>query len=522
MDGFGILSILPPIIAIALAIATRQVIISLFIAVWLGATFLHASPIDGFFRSIDTYILESAADPWYAAILIFTMIIAGTLGLVTKSGGALAVANALASKAKTVRGGMLSAWLMGMIIFFDDYSSCIIAGNTARPITDRLKISREKLSYIIDSTAAPIATVALISTWIGFELGVIGEGFAAIGMEEAPVYLIFLQSIPYRFYSIFAIALVLILSITMKDYGPMYKAEVRARTEGKLLRDGATPLSATDTEVLQPAENTPLRWYNFVVPVLVIIIATFIGLYIAGGGPEGASFMEAFGDADSSVVLLWASSLGALVTLIMVLVQKIVPLQEAIDTLINGAKSVFPALIILVLAWALSYISGELGAAEYLVALVERTGLTSTFLPLLIFILSCFMAFAMGTSWGTMGIVTPLAIPVAFALGGEAALIPTLGAVLTGAIFGDHCSPLSDTTILSSTGAGADHIDHVRTQIPYALTGAAVSAVFGFIPAGLGVHPLISIVLGVIALIIFVKFVGKSTATAEDIQAAGK
>ncbi len=518
---YGILSILPPVLAIVLAIATRQVIVSLFVAVWLGASILHASPIAGFFRSIDTYMLNSAADPWYAAILIFTMIIAGTLGLVTKAGGAQAIANALTKKAKTARGGMLAAWLMGMIIFFDDYSSCIIAGNTARPITDAVRVSREKLSYIVDSTAAPVATFALISTWIGFELGVIGEGFAAIGQADVPVYLIFLQTIPYRFYSIFALALVLILAITMKDYGPMYNAEVRARVEGKLMRDGAEPLSATDTEVLQPAEGTPLRWYNFVVPIVVIIAATFVGLYVAGGGSE-VGLMEAFGNADSSVVLLWASSLGALVTLVMVLVQRIVPLQQAIDTIIDGAKSVFPALIILVLAWSLSAISGELGAAEYLVGLVERSGISAALLPLLIFIVSCLMSFAMGTSWGTMGIVVPLALPIAAAIGGPEFLIPTLGAVLTGAIFGDHCSPLSDTTILSSTGAGSDHIDHVRTQIPYALTAAVISGVFGFIPAGLGVHPVISIIIGLIVMIVFVKLVGKPTGNAELIAASQK
>lgn len=518
---FGFLSILPPLLAIVLAIATRQVIVSLFIAIWLGASLLHASPIAGFFRSIDTYMLESAADPWYAAILIFTMIIAGTLGLVTKAGGAQAIADALTKKAKTARGGMLAAFLMGIIIFFDDYSSCIIAGNTARPITDSLKISREKLSYIVDSTAAPVATFALISTWIGFELGIIGDGFASIGQENVPVYLIFLQTIPYRFYSIFCLATVLIISITMRDYGPMYAAEVRARTTGKLLRDGAIPLSASDTEVLQPKEGTPLRWFNFVIPIVVIIAATFIGLYIHGGGAE-VGLMAAFGNADSSVVLLWASSLGCLVTLVMVLVQRIVPLGEAIDTVINGAKSVFPALIILVMAWALSYISGELGAADYLVAMVEKAGLAPHFLPLLIFFIACLMSFAMGTSWGTMGIVTPLAMPVAFALGGEALLIPTLGAVLTGAIFGDHCSPLSDTTILSSTGAGSDHIDHVRTQLPYAVTSAVVAAIFGFIPAGLGVSPIISIVLGLAALVIFIRLVGKPTGNVEMIKANKK
>ncbi len=506
---YGFLSILPPLVAIVLAIATRQVIVSLFIAVWLGATFLHSfNPATGFLRSVDTYMLESIADPWYAAILTFTMIIAATLGLVTKAGGAQAIADALARKAKTPRGGMLSAWLMGMVIFFDDYASCIIAGNTARPITDKLRISREKLSYIIDSTAAPIATVALISTWIGYELGTITLGYNAAGVEVS-AYAIFLESIPYRFYSIFAIALVLILAITMKDFGPMYKAEIRARTTGKLLRDGAVALSAQDTEVLNVKEGTPLRWFNFVIPIVVIIAATFIGLYINGGGAEAGSLRDAIGDADSSVVLLWSSSIGALVTILLVLAQRLVSVSEAIETMINGAKSVFVALIILVMAWSLGYISGELGAGEYLVHLAEQTGLPFQVFPLLIFIVSCFMAFAMGTSWGVMAIVTPMAIPVAFAIG--APVVPTLAAVLTGAIFGDHCSPLSDTTILSSTGSGSDHIDHVRTQIPYALTGAIVAGVFGFIPAGLGVHPLISIVLGVLALIVLVKLVGKST-----------
>ena len=507
---YGFLSILPPLLAIVLAIATRQVIVSLFVAVWLGATFLHGfNPFEGFLKSLDTYMLEKVADPWYAAILIFTMIIAATLGLVTKAGGAQAIADALARKAKTPRGGMLAAWLMGMVIFFDDYSSCIIAGNTARPITDKLKVSREKLAYLVDSTAAPIATVALISTWIGFEIGVIGEGYAAIG-QEVNAYAIFLQSIPYRFYSIFAIALVLILSITMKDFGPMYNAEIRARTTGKLIRDGAVPLAAQDTEVLKVKEGTPLRAINFIIPIVTIIVATFIGLYMLGGGPE-VGFREAFGEADSSVALLYASSLGALVTLIMVLAQRLVTLTEAIETMINGAKSVFGALIILVLAWSLSSVSGELGAAEYLVSMVEAANVPYQIIPLIIFLIACLMAFAMGTSWGTMGIVTPLAVPIAAHFGVEHLMIPTLAAVLTGAIFGDHCSPLSDTTILSSTGSGSDHIDHVRTQIPYAITGAIVAGVFGFIPAALGVSPLISIVLGVLALIVLVKLVGKST-----------
>ncbi len=521
---YGFLSILPPLAAIVLAIATRQVIVSMFVAIWLGASILNSNIITGFFRTVDTHLIYDGIakdEGWYAGIIVFTLIIAGTLALVTKAGGAQAIAEAVAQRAKNARGGMLGSFLMGLIVFFDDYSSCIIAGNTARPISDKLKISREKLSYIIDSTAAPIATIALVSTWIGFELGVIADGYAAIGVENAPVYAIFLQSLPYRFYSIFALALVLTLAISMKDYGPMYHAEVRARTTGKLLRDGAIPLAAEDTAGLAPEAATPKRWFNFVIPVLVIMVVMFAGLYIDGGGLEGGmSVIDAFSNADSLNAMLWSSFLGCVTALGLILAQRLVTLQVAIDTIVAGAKTVLPACIILVLAWSLSSVTGELGAAEYLVGLIKGSGLAAPLLPLVIFLISCLMAFAMGTSWGTMGIVTPLAIPIALALGGETFLIPTLGAVLTGAIFGDHCSPISDTTILSSTGAGADHIDHVRTQIPYALTGAVAAAVFGFIPAGFGVHPLISSVLGIAALILFVRFVGKSTADAATIGAA--
>ncbi|HHX77482.1 MAG TPA: Na+/H+ antiporter NhaC family protein [Firmicutes bacterium] len=463
------------------------------------------NPGVGLLRSIDEFIVSSVADPWYAGLLIFTMLIAGMLAIVTRAGGATAIAEALARKTKTARGGMLVAWFMGMVIFFDDYTSCIITGNTVRPLTDKLRISREKLSYIVDSTAAPIATIALVSTWIGFELGVIGDSLAAAGIGDN-VYMTFLQTIPYRFYSLFSIAMVLILAITLKDYGPMYEAEVRARKTGKLLRDGAVPLAAQDAEEIKPKEGAPQRSINFILPVAILVAATFIGLYINGGGSE-AGLRDAFGNADSVVVLLWTSLIGTVVTILLVMGQKILTLIEALDTLIAGAKSVFIAVTILVLAWSLSAVSDALGTAEYVVQLVETANVPAGIVPLAIFLIACFMAFAMGTSWGTMGIILPLAVPISLAVGSE--LLPTIGAVMTGAIFGDHCSPLSDTTILSSTGAGSDHIDHVRTQIPYALTVAAVSGIAGFIPAGYGLSPIISIVLGVGALIAIIHFFGK-------------
>ena len=510
---YGFLSILPAIVAITLAIATREVIGSLFIAIWLGATFLNNyNPGTGLLQAVENFVLGSVTDPRNCAILIFTLLMGGMIGLITRSGGANAIANALAKRAKTARAGQLYSWLIGMLIFFDDYGSCLITGNTARPLTDKLRVSREKLSYIVDSTAAPVATIGIISTWIGYELGVIHDSFQAIGVETN-VYLTFLQSIPFRFYSIFALGLVVIIAVMMRDFGPMYHAEIRARTTGKVLRDGAVPLADTTTSELMVKEGTPLRIINFILPIIVLVGATFYGLYWHGvnvGGADPSSLLDALGNADSSIVLLWTSLIGSLVALVLVLVQRILKFTEAMDTFVSGMKLVFFACVILVLAWSLSSVSGELGAADYLVGLVTEGGVPYQIIPLVIFLISCLMSFATGTSWGTMGIITPLAIPVAHALN-PAIVIPTLGSVLTGAIFGDHCSPISDTTILSSTGAGSDHIDHVRTQMPYALLGAAVAGIFGFIPAGFGVPVWISIILGIAALIVFVRFVGKST-----------
>lgn len=513
---YGFLSILPAIVAITLAIATREVIGSLFIAIVLGATFLNSyNPGTGLLQAMENYVLGSVTDPWNCAILIFTLLMGGMIGLITRSGGANAIAEALARRAKTARAGQLYTWLIGMLIFFDDYGSSLITGNTARPLTDRLNISREKLSYIVDSTAAPVATIGIISTWIGYELGVIRTAFLNVGIEEN-VFFLFLKSIPFRYYSIFALGLVVIISVMMRDFGPMYDAEKRARTTGKVLREGAVPLVDTASKDLMPKEGAPLRVINFLLPILVLVGATFYGLYWHGvneGGAAAGNILEAIGASDASIVLLWTSLIGALIALVLVLVQRILTFNEAMETFVSGMKSVFFACIILVLAWSISAVSDELGAADYLVGLVTSGGVPYQIIPLLIFLIACLMSFATGTSWGTMGIVLPLAIPVAYALNPEI-LIATMGAVLTGAIFGDHCSPISDSTILSSTGSGADHIDHVRTQMPYAVLAAVVAGVFGFIPAGFGMPywtTFVSIGLGWAVMIVFVRFVGRST-----------
>lgn len=508
MESYGILSLLPPLVAIVLAFLTRQVILSLFIAVWLGATILNGfNPGTGLLRALDQFIVGNLADSWNAAVLIYTMILAGMIALMAKSGGALAIAEGLAKKAKNSRAAQLAAWAMGLVIFFDDYSNTLIVGNSIRPLTDKMRVSREKLSYIVDSTAAPVASMALISTWIGYEMGLIKDGFDSIGVT-ANIYGTFLSTIPFRFYSIFALILVVIIALTLRDYGPMYEAEVRARTTGKLLRDGAQPLAAKDLTSVEVREGTPIRWYNAVLPILTVIVVTFVGLYINGGGASAGSIRDAVGNADSSVVLLWASILGTFVAMILVIGQKILTLTQAIDIWVDGAKSVFTALIILIMAWSLGGVSSDLGTANYIVQ-VAQGNIAPWLIPVVIFLICCVMAFACGTSWGVTAIVMPLAIPLAHSLG--APMSATIGAVLTGAIFGDHCSPLSDTTILSSMASAADHMDHVRTQIPYAITAAIVGGIVGFIPAGFGINPVISLVIGVVVLYGIVRVLGKST-----------
>jgi Na+/H+ antiporter NhaC len=518
--NFGIWSLLPPLIAIILAFISKQVILSLLVGIFVGATMINGNIFYGFLRTLDEYIVGSVADSWNAGILIFTLTIGGMVGVISKMGGTHAIAEALAKKAKNAKSAQLVTWLMGIVVFFDDYANTLIVGPTMRPLTDKMKISREKLSYIVDSTAAPVAGMALISTWVGYELGLIKDAFDALGMN-VNVYGIFLRSIPYRFYDLFALFMVFLIAVMMRDFGPMYKAEKRARLKGKLLADGATPMASTEVDTASLKEGIKLKVSNALVPILTLVVIGFIGLWYSGGGVEQPFTFEgirtAFGDADASVALIWASVIASAIAIIMSISQRILTLGEAFEAWVDGAKSLVITAIILTLAWSLGTVTEGVGTANYLVQIVTDT-LPIAMLPFLVFIISCIVAFATGTSWGTMAIMMPLAIPLAHAFTGgtvNGILLSTLGAVLTGSIFGDHCSPISDTTIMSSMASAADHIDHVKTQLPYAITTAAVAIILGYIPAGLGVNPFISIILGGFALIAIVRFIGKSTDTEE-------
>ncbi len=517
--NFKAWSLLPPLVAILLAFVTRQVFLSLFLGVYIGCAMLVQGNIFGklFHGYMNTFstVIESVSDTFHAGILIFTLTIGGMIGVIAKMGGTRAIAAALAEKAKTVRSAQLYTMLMGVAVFFDDYANTLIVGPTMRPLTDSKRISREKLSYIVDSTAAPVAGMALISTWVGYELGLINDALKAVNID-ANAYTIFLKSIPFRFYDILALVLVFLVAYLMRDFGPMLTAERRARKTGKVLADGAIPMSSLEIEEAESTKDIKLKVSNALVPILTMVVISFFGLWYSGGGPKLpfslAGIRDAFGEADASVALLWGAALGSIVAITMATTQKILTLQEAFGAWVNGTKSLMITCIILTFAWSLGSIAEKVGTANYLVGVVTDT-LPSGLLPSFVFVISCIVAFATGTSWGTMAIMMPLAIPLAnsYAPGVVGPLLlSTCGAVLTGAIFGDHCSPISDTTIMSSMASSADHIDHVKTQMPYALVVAGVAVVLGYLPCGFGFNPFISIVLGVAALYAVVRFIGKN------------
>ncbi len=513
----GWLSLLPPLIAIGIALLFKRVIPSLFLGIWIGAWTAAGGVMgwwSGLLASIEIYILEALADPDHGAIIIFSLMIGGMVGIISKSGGTQGIVNKITSLASSPRRGQLATSLLGIAVFFDDYANTLVVGNTMRPVTDRLRISREKLAYIVDSTAAPVACLAFVTTWIGYEVGIIGEAVTQIdGFSEA-AYSIFLGSILYSFYPILAIVFVFSVALSRRDFGPMYRAEVRARTTGKVYSDTAKIDEASEGEELAPKAGKPQRAVNAVIPILVLVGTVLAGLYATG---EGESLRDIIGSANSYTALMWGSLLGVLVAAGLALGQRILSLEETVEAWYGGLKSMLFAMIILLLAWSLSSVTEVLHTADYLVALVGDA-LHPGVVPTLVFLLAAATAFATGSSWGTMGILMPLTVPLVWAVleaNGSAnpdnyhIIYSTVSAVLAGAVWGDHCSPISDTTILSSMASGCDHIDHVRTQIPYALLVGGVALLFGTLPTGFGFPWWASLLLGIAVLVFGIRFFGK-------------
>jgi len=409
------------------------------------------------------------------------------------SGGTRGFADLLARRIKSPRGAQLASYISGWLVFLDDYANTALVGSTFRPLSDKWGVSREKFSYIIDSTAAPVAAIFLITSWVGYEVGLIGDVLPE-GAVMTP-YMYFLYSIPFRFYSLMTLVLVFILVLWRRDYGPMLRAEHRARTTGKVLRDGAQPLGG-EVE-LEVVEVPKYRAVNMWIPLVILIGMAVFSMWWTGGGPEAASFPDAIADADAATALLWAVMATVVITLGMNLGQRLGGLTRNMGAFARGMGMMLFACSILILAWSIGSACGAVGTAPYLVGLLEGI-ISPLWIPVGIFSLCALISFATGTSWGTMAIMMPLAIPLAWAIGAD--LVISISAVLTGAIFGDHCSPISDTTILSSTFAGSDHIDHVRTQLPYAVTAVIVAFIL-YILAGVGLPVWVCLLIGVAALV---------------------
>jgi len=507
MDSYGLLSLVPPLLAIILAWWSKQVVLSLFLGVFAGAFIINGyNPLTAFMHTLDNYILASLADSWNAGIILFLLAMGGMIGIINKSGGILAIGEYVADKASSIAHTQFATWVMGVLIFFDDYANTLIVGNTMRPITDKIKISREKLSFLVDLTAAAVSSIVPISTWIAFEVGLIKDGFDSLGIE-LNAYATFVQTIPFRFYSVLALGFALILIFTGKDFGPMLEAEKRARSTGETLRPGSTPMVSDEIAEIEEPEGASFTFFNSFLPIVAVILVTLIGLWYNGGGAEaGTSIQDAFGNADASIVLLWASIAGSFIAGVLALGKGILNIQETVDGWIDGAKSMFIATLILVLAWSIGSITDDLGTANYLVSILEGN-IMPEIVPVMIFILSSFIAFTIGSSWGTVAIVMPLAIPLANSIG--IPMLPTIAAVLTAGVMGDHCSPISDTTIMSSTASAVDHMDHVRTQMPYAVTVGAVAALFGFLPAGFGISAFYLLPIAFLVLYVIVNVIGK-------------
>ena len=522
-------SILPPLTAILVALLIRSVLPALVLGLWLGAWALNGLTISGFFAGFldgfDVYLTNAVADRDHVSIMLFTFMIAGMVGIISRNGGMRGIVELIIRGANTPKRGQVSVWTLGLLIFFDDYSNTLVVGNTSRSVTDRLKISREKLAYIVDSTAAPVATVALVTTWIGYQVGLIGDAMTRIPDLDLSPYGVFLNSILYSFYPFLAIFFVILVITTGRDFGPMLKAERRARETGQVVPDSSSTLGADDEAALAMKEGLPPRAMNAIIPVIAMTLAIMGGLYVTG---EGETVSDIVGSANSYQALMWASIISVLVAVVMTLSQRLLSLDEVVDAWVSGARFTFLAMIILVLSWAMAEISSELHTADFLIAsLGDR--LPMGVLPTLVFVLAAFTAFSTGSSWGAMGILLPLVLPLSWAVLGAHGgadqeylyiLYASVSCVLAGAVWGDHCSPISDTTVMSSLSAGCDHIEHVRTQMPYALLVGFTSIVLGTLPVSFGMPWWLGFFLGAGFLAVALRRMGQEVDTASGVQPA--
>ena len=514
-ESIGWLSVLPTLVAFVLAAALRQVILALFAGVWVGA-FLIAGPSassvwQGMLDAASEHVIKAVADTGHAALIVSTLMLGGMVGVVSRNGGVHGIVQLVTAWASTVRRGQLATFGMGIALFFDDYANTLIVGKTMRPVADALKISRAKLAYLVDCTAAPVATLALISTWIGLQLGLIDAAISEIPEIDANAYGVFLHSLAYNFYPVLTLCFVAAIAITGRDFGPMRAAE-RAAAQG----EASTETLERDPDT-EPNPDKPARPLNAYLPFAALLAAMLGGLYVTGVRKAGsdAGLTEIIGAADVYTALVWATLTGVVAAAALSFGQRILSLGETVDAWFAGARSMLYAVIVLVLAWSLSGVNSELHTAEYLASQLGDA-VDARLMPTVIFALAAVTAFATGTSWGTMGILTPLVVPLVWTSAGlqgiadaDHLLYASVSAVLAGAVMGDHASPISDTTILSSAATSCDHLEHVRTQLPYALMVGGIAILAGLLPSGFGLPWWICLAAGAACVVVVVWWLGE-------------
>ena len=492
-------ALIPPVVAIVLALITKEVYSSLFVGILIGGLFYS-----GFtFETTLTHVFQDGivgvlSDSYNVGILVFLVVLGIMVCLMNKAGGSAAFGRWAGTHIKSRVGAQLATVALGVLIFVDDYFNCLTVGSVMRPVTDKHNVSRAKLAYLIDATAAPICIIAPISSWAAAVTGFV-EGEDGLS--------IFIRAIPYNFYALLTIVMMIAIILMKFDYGPMKMHEFNAETKGDLHSTEHSEYKNVEEEKVNPKGKV----WDLVFPVVTLIICCVIGMIYTGGFFTGESFVTAFSNCDASVGLMLGSFVAFVITIVYYLLRKVLKFGECMECVPEGFKAMVPAILILTLAWTLKAMTDSLGAADYVAAIMESSakGLMN-FLPAIIFVVGCFLAFSTGTSWGTFGILIPIVVAV-FAGTNENMMIMSISACMAGAVCGDHCSPISDTTIMASAGGQCDHVNHVSTQLPYAITVAAVSFVT-YIIAGFVQTPVIALPAGIVLMIVTLAVIKKTTA----------
>ncbi len=490
-------SLLPPVIAIGLALITKEVYTSLFVGIVVGGLLYSNFSFEGTLTHVmSDGIVASLADSYNVGILVFLVVLGIMVMLMNKAGGSAAFGRWASEHIKSRAGAQLATMALGVLIFIDDYFNCLTVGSVMRPVSDKSKISRAKLAYLIDATAAPVCIIAPVSSWA-----------AAVSsyVEDGNGLYLFIKAIPFNFYALLTLVMMVFLALTGLDYGPMAKYEKNAKEKGDIFSSMKNLADTVDED-----SNPNGKVIDLVIPIAILIVSCVIGMIYSGGFFEGTGFVDAFSNSDASVGLMLGSIVTLVITVIYYMVRRVFSLKEITPCIPEGFKSMVPAILILTFAWSLKTMTDSLGAKEFVEALVKGSaGSFQSFLPAIVFLIACFLSFATGTSWGTFGILIPITLGV-FPLTNPLGVV-CVSACMAGAVCGDHCSPISDTTIMASAGAQCEHVVHVSTQLPYAITVAAVSFVAyiiaGFVPNAFIVLP-IAIILMVGTLFAMRKVMG--------------